>query len=162
MVSLVAEAKAHSSDSYRASLPSLEVKVGKDCHWNHQQKHILQILTGHPCHPWKWRLARIVIEIIRWLCCMFSKQVYVWMVWVGKDTHSPFYFAAHSQFISRQNSTRPCTVLQLITFPWLCLHLLTGPHSWCALCSSSSASHHMVSNNKIDWVLQAILAILYL
>jgi len=35
MVSLLAEAKAKSSDSYMASLPSLptlEVKVGKGCH----------------------------------------------------------------------------------------------------------------------------------
>ncbi len=93
---------------------------------------------------------------------VFSKQVYVWMVCVGKTLTHHCYFAAHSQFISRQNSTRPCTVLQLRTFPWLCLHLLTGPRSWCALCTCSNASHHMVSNSKIERLLQAILAILYL
>lgn len=62
--------------------------------------------------------------------------------------------------MSRQKSAQPCTVLQLITFPWLCLHLLTGPHFWCTLCTCSNASHHMVSNSKIERLLQAILAIL--
>ena len=105
-------------------------------------------------------MARIVSEVVTWLHCVFSKQVCVWMPCVGKTLTHHCYFTAHSQFMSRQNSAQPCTVLQLITFPWLCLYLLTGPHSWCALCTCFNASPHMVSNSKIERLLQAIFAIL--
>ncbi len=135
MVSLLAEAVGHSSDF-----------AGHPC---------------HPCQPWKWRLARIVSEVVRWLHCMFSKQVYVWMACVGKTVTHHCHFAAHSHFISRQNSTQPCTVLQLRTFPWLCLHVFTDPHSCCALCTCSNASHRMVSKSRIERLLQGILAILH-
>jgi len=86
------------------------------------------------------------------------------MVCVGKTLTHHCHFAAHSNNISRQNSTQLnhalfCSSEHFLDFAFICL---LGPHSWCALCTCSNASHHMVSNSKIERLLQAILAILYL